>query len=337
MKPLNLLLSILIIASISCSTDVELNDEWEDHTLIYGVLNQTEATHYIRVQKSFLGPANAYEMATEHDSIYYSTDITVKLERIQDGNTTATIPFEFTTEIPKDDGIFASNNHIVYKSDATLYADSEYRMVVEIPSLNKIVTSTTSLIDNFNIDSRTYNYFHFEVDFISNTNMFIEWTAPYYARLFKVVLEFNYAEINPTVDTVYKSIFWEQTPVKTLNTSGGENMQKDIVREDFFKFVGSSLNEIAAPTYRISGNINLIILAGSEDLDLYIELNKPASGVVQERPIFTNIENGYGLFTARYTRTMVGNELRNSSKDSLALGQFTSHLGFVESHLYPGN
>ena len=40
---------------------------------------------------------------------------------------------------------------------------------------------------------------------------------------------------------------------------------------------------------------------GSQDLKTYILVNKPSTSIVQERPQFTNIENGIGLFSSRYS------------------------------------
>ena len=42
---------------------------------------------------------------------------------------------------------------------------------------------------------------------------------------------------------------------------------------------------------------------GSEDLNTYIKVNEPITGIVQKRPQFTNINNGIGIFSSRYTHT----------------------------------
>jgi len=53
---------------------------------------------------------------------------------------------------------------------------------------------------------------------------------------------------------------------------------------------------------------------GTDDLQTYINVNKPFSGIVQERPVFSNIENGVGLFSSRFTYDDIkGIELTNST------------------------
>jgi len=53
---------------------------------------------------------------------------------------------------------------------------------------------------------------------------------------------------------------------------------------------------------RIIGNIDLIITVGDDNMATYIALNGPSStSISQSRPVFTNIDNGIGLFTSKRT------------------------------------
>ena len=52
-----------------------------------------------------------------------------------------------------------------------------------------------------------------------------------------------------------------------------------------------------------SDAIEFILTAGNEDLNTYMQINEPVTNVVNERPIFTNIENGIGLFGSKYSRS----------------------------------
>ena len=42
-----------------------------------------------------------------------------------------------------------------------------------------------------------------------------------------------------------------------------------------------------------------------EDLYTYMAVNEPFEGIVQERPVFTNINNGIGLFSCRYNASHI--------------------------------
>ena len=56
---------------------------------------------------------------------------------------------------------------------------------------------------------------------------------------------------------------------------------------------------------------------GSENLKTYRVINEEITGIVQERPQFTNINNGIGLFSSRFTKTRKGFSIANRTIDYL--------------------
>ena len=58
-----------------------------------------------------------------------------------------------------------------------------------------------------------------------------------------------------------------------------------------------------------------------------MEVNEPATGVVTERPSFTNINGGIGLFASKYQASVLG-PLSDGSVLELCKGQITSGLKF---------
>ena len=56
---------------------------------------------------------------------------------------------------------------------------------------------------------------------------------------------------------------------------------------------------------------------GTTDLETYIDVNKPITGIVQERPHFSNINNGIGLFSSRFTHVRSDVLLNEWTKDYL--------------------
>lgn len=114
-----------------------------------------------------------------------------------------------------------------------------------------------------------------------------------------------------------------------LYTSGNEQVQLNILKSEFLKFVGTTLSEITYDDFRRPGNIDLKIEVVTDELYTYRQLNSVGIGLSQEIPIFTNVENGYGIFTARNYITFNGYTLDGRTWDSLACGQYTKHLNFV--------
>ena len=85
---------------------------------------------------------------------------------------------------------------------------------------------------------------------------------------------------------------------------------------DFFNFLRVSLEKDNTKARYFNG-IDLVMTVGSEDLETYINVNKPITGIVQERPYFTNINNGIGLFSSRFTQVSSSFPLTSSSLDFL--------------------
>ena len=88
-------------------------------------------------------------------------------------------------------------------------------------------------------------------------------------------------------------------------------MSLKIKGDQFFQFLSNNLDNTTSKRFL---NLDLIMTIGTDDLQTYINVNKPFSGIVQERPVFSNIENGVGLFSSRFTYDDIkGIELTNST------------------------
>ena len=73
-KIISLFLIILTVFS-SCETEFNVNADWKEVTVIYGLLDQSQDKQYIRINKAFLDPnQNAFDVAKDFDSIYFERD-----------------------------------------------------------------------------------------------------------------------------------------------------------------------------------------------------------------------------------------------------------------------
>ena len=86
-------------------------------------------------------------------------------------------------------------------------------------------------------------------------------------------------------------------------------MKKEISGEAFYSAINNKLAgyaDEAEVEKRIIGenNIELIVTAANENLSLFMSINEPATGVVTEQPIFTNVEGGVGIFASRFSRNL---------------------------------
>ena len=114
--------SLLCLIFTSCETEFDVNSDWQETTVIYGLLNASSDTQYVKINKAFLGNVNAVQIASISDSIHYDpSDLNVSLHKIIFNDTLETLVFD-TSLVIKDSldingnlGLFSLEDNIVYK------------------------------------------------------------------------------------------------------------------------------------------------------------------------------------------------------------------------------
>lgn len=327
MKYFNFYLIICITSVLfitSCKTDFEVDAPWKDITVVYGLLNQNDTVHLIKINKAFLGNENAYTMAKVSDSINYPNAVVTLEERNSDGLLKKTITLTKTTEYVKDTGIFASDNNIVYKTTEKLDSTCTYYLKINIPH-KPLITSSTSLINGLNV---FYN--GNIISFVPTSPMRVMWNSTPNGRLYELTIRFFYYEIKDN-DTTLKYLDWVQRSSTSKKLDGRETMDLSISGDAFYQFIASKVQpDPNAKRYVKKKTFNFMFLVGGDELNTYIDINHASSTVVQDKPTFTNISNGIGIFSCKYNKTVYGKELFYESIDSLAKGKYTKNLGFID-------
>ena len=85
---------VVIFVFAGCTTKFDINATPQDITVVYGLLNQSDSTQYVKITKAFLGESSAYEMAQDPSLSSYGNDLTVTLTEMYDGNTMRTITLQ---------------------------------------------------------------------------------------------------------------------------------------------------------------------------------------------------------------------------------------------------
>src|SRR5258708_36319295 len=76
----------IILSLAGCKQDFDVTSSYKEVPVVYGLLNQLENTHYVRIQKGYLIKGNAYVAAGVADSIYYNDNLVVKLTPLFNGS-----------------------------------------------------------------------------------------------------------------------------------------------------------------------------------------------------------------------------------------------------------
>ena len=316
--------SLLVGFFMSCDTDFNINADWEEVTVVFGLLDQSQDKQFIRINKAFLGNESALIMDSNSDSLNYSPEfLEVKIQRFNQisGNVLEEIFLEDTV-ILKDDGIFASDENIVYffNTGNFLKEDFSYRIIITNLLSGNIVTSETKLINNISLMS-AFNNPAYKLGFYNQLGDYstttVEWNHALNASIYQVTLFLNYTEY--AQDTIQKTIY---KIFPSIKYSGNSELNQQIDGEDFFNFIENNIESDPLVTARRINDVDLLFSAASSEFETYINLNKPPTGIVQERPLFTNIDNGIGLFSSRYNKFQENILLTSTTKEAIS-NQFT--------------
>ncbi|MFK7756533.1 MAG: hypothetical protein AB8B53_06325 [Flavobacteriales bacterium] len=366
----HLLVFLLIAATFTqCSTDVDLTAPYEDITVVYGLMDQTQDIQFVKINKAFLGDAALADMAQVRDSIEYDEG-QILSKRIEEWSGNSLIrEFEL-----KDTLVTAVNPTIFYNPGFTdpertvfyfetpsgFSPDNEYRLVIDFENKESVTASTVLITNNpVGITNPSQNNPAPQISFATSQssingsypNFTFRWFPEDGAKRYELSLEFTYIEHLWTteshtnlVSSEEKVLSWNLGSVIVPENAGGDNLDKVINGEQFYTFVASQLEvnplvtrevgvlneEVAINYYSV---FNFVLAVGDEDLNSYIEFSEPVTSLAQEKPQWTNVNNGQGLFSSRLIQMSDNVKIENNSLRELCTGQHTFGLNFCTKDL----
>lgn len=317
----------------SCDNEVDLTADYKEIMIVYGLLDNSGDTNYIRINKAFLGDGNALLFAKEADSINYE-NLEVTLEKYNIGANIPSATYTLTkvvNEIVKDSGMFAYDENILYKLVQPIEANKSYKLKVRNPATGHEATATTVPVNkiSFKYPLSTAVVMNFEQSVFATPNPItkITWLPAPYIGAYQLVMYFNYHEYpvgNPS-NFEYKSVRTVFPLIEHQPTF--EEVAQGISKEEFFGFIVAAIPQNDNLSRKFI-QMDFEVLTAGKELLQYYQINKPSSSIVQKITSYTNVENGLGLFSSRGKQGLYGLNLNTKTLDSLRDGRFTSHLNF---------
>jgi len=331
----------LLISLISCDDSIDVLADYEDIPVVYCLLNQNDTIHYVKVNKAFLGEASAASMAQVADSLFYD-NVEVWINVSTNGQVVRRLDFTAVDTIPKPDGYFTNERNTIYvwvgeitpKSTSGISYDYELRVNIASENIYCKSADPIGLVDNVQILEPTVNR-QISMTHYDNGKVNAEYRTGENASLYQMIFRFYYIEVDlETNDTI-----WDLDPIQ-INLSGdvyttpNQEIKKEFTVQQFYQLVSDNIS-VKAGVQRLvrhPESVEFILYSADQNYKVYSEVSAPSSGIVQEKPFWTNIESdsGYaaGLFAARY-ETRVINRVTAATLDSLARGVFTKDLNFA--------
>jgi len=323
-----LLLAAAMLYS-SCSTDFNTAAPYKETMVIYGLLNSSDSTQYIRISKAYLGEGNSLIMAQQKDSIYYGDILDVKLLRMTNGVLAQTIPLTRDTTVPKNPGIFAAPYQVVYKCTTPVAGSgSTYKLVVHNNQTGLTAESETNMVDSVRTEVPQ------TVDFTSPIQYTVRLDAVTNGWVYNATFRFRYKEVNlVSGQTTSKYVDWNLGD--DVNGESGLAILEytRLYRPDLYRIIGQTLSPVDTNVIRRiidSPPIEIVATAATENMYIYSQLTQPSFGIVQERPTFSNIDNGIGLFSSRNVKAYARNfDAAGHSYHAFDTSRYTKTLYFV--------
>lgn len=318
MKKLFLSLSLLACMAFfnACSTDVELYADYKDIPVVYGLIDATTDTNFVRINRAFSSsndnPINAYEVALIADSCNYPGKLDARIieYKLGFGNqyspTGRVIVLDTMTIHDKDTGIFYAPHQKVYYTTETFKqnnASNQYKYRLAVYKGNDTITSETGIVGGENFKILTWQT-SFVSDSTTNSGK-ISFTPADNTTFYDVKMYFNYREKRGATE-VNKQVKWDF----------GTKSVDELYYEDGYYVVPFGMNSLFQLLEKAIGSdttgvtryfdenpIEIVIAAGGEELYNYIQINSQAGGLSQSVPDYTNINGGYGVFSSRINKT----------------------------------
>jgi len=331
----------------ACSNEFEVNAEWEERGIVYGLLDLSKSSQFIRVNKAFLDTEEPIQSATDIaagtvDSIYFSSNTTVSLDEYNENNDfkrTITLERVSSAEAglgPKEEGVFNNSEYYAYKTDEAIKSKHSYEVKVITDSGNEM-TSRTSLADEFGIGipnqnlsnpAQTTSYEMAAFEFLK-----VAWTRAENAVVYDLTVRVNIQEFDSVNETETKNYYLDWVLLSNFRdeqTSSFSNIEHDFTFTSFLEFLASRLDP-DPDVFRIIDHIDFVVAAGTSELEQFRAVSLAAGSSInngQAKPFFSNIENGIGLFASVNTTVRRVLRFTTSTQRGIACDPIMEGLNF---------
>lgn len=320
---ISVLFSFIVVFN-SCTTDVDLYADYKDVAIIYGMLDYTADTNFIKITRAFCGtndnPINANEVALIYDSSNYDGKLDVRIIEYEStsGNhfnpTHRELILDTLTIHNKEEGTFYSPDQIVYYTTEPFHTGTHqhkyrYRLVAVKPDGDTITALTTMVGgEDFAIVSGSAGFQMAQTEAMGK----IVFRADGAANIYEITMRFNYLEQHTGHSMNYKSIsrsfgtkpLSEYTKVDNTENSYYEEYSLNWLFYALANAIGNDtvVNPNHPNVVRYIDDFVITISAAGEDLYYYYLANEAqessAGGLFTA---YSNIDGGYGLFSSRTT------------------------------------
>ena len=317
----------------SCKTEFSTVAPYKEMISVYGLIEQQQNINYIRINRVFQTEGNAYDAAQVDDSVNFKQgELSVVLEKYRNGVLSATFPLSDTVLTTLPAGDFNSNQRlwVCYSKLASFGSGGtdegftiSYKLKVHNNITGKDFTGETKMVQDAIVDAAAGGPLSGVSIGLTNPNFPVKLAMfnPQYGKLNNMTVRFFYQEFpNVNDTTVYtdKIVDWNlgNQVVENVNLTN-TSVKDQFMGEDFYRFLTTVIQPNPNIWARRARYVQIIFTSCGEEFQLFTEVNSPSNTIVQEKPVYSNITDGVGVFSSR-SRYFKKLNLTPASIDKLA-------------------
>jgi hypothetical protein len=347
MKRLLRFLPFCVFLWAACSNEFDVAAPWKEIPVVYALLSPKDTANYIRVEKAFLDPdGDARKTAKIADSLYYpAAAITVTIKRV--GGTEPAIVLTrvdgVKEGIVRAEGIFATEPNVLYKikpSQMSLIRPGErYQLIVQRKDGKPNITAETVIPKDFRSSNPNSLQIPPLLSFTDKDGTTLDWRTDENGVFFNVALNIRYREEDANGGLIARKVLsW--TPLRNVRRgndpiSGGNFSAKGTIQRSAFYDI---LSKVKYPNAAEESKVfvryfepwDLTITGGGKEIAAYLQTAEAAAGLIgaEVLPTYTNLSEGFGLFTSKNSVVLPNIKLTNQSVDSIRANKATFDLKF---------
>ena len=351
-----------------CSTEVDLTAPYDSIPVVYGLLEVDADTQWVKINRTWLGDGNQLVAAQIPDSSEYPEgSVMAKIVELIPSESGEIVGNELATgvewmlqdtvlENKSTDGIFFGPSQRVYyasMSERALREDRWYRLEALLPDGSELKATTTMVQSSAgSIERPPPNLSSYQMGFASVNpdgsatypSFPFRWTSAPGASRYAASLKVNfqeryYADDELTLlDSVRDRTISLSLGTRQLNNPNNtQTVEESFSGERFYSELATRL-EVNPRIRRVLGYydgdtqieraLDFELQVANQDLAIYLDVNESTNSIVQERPLWTNVQGGIGLWASRTTLGVYNLGYLKQTMQHLQEGDLTAALNF---------
>lgn len=321
----NIFCLFCLVLIMGCDNELDLLEEPKEIPVVYALLDHAKSTQYIKVERAF-GDADISgpELAKDPNEVYFD-NISVVLSNKTTGQEAVLEKVDGNEEdLPREDGVFATNPNVLYKLPAgNLRMEPGDEIMLRIDGINEEKTYASDLV------IIKPPFFSTPVEgspllIEQDRKLRFAWSPPNNSNIevYSFIMTTNFLEIKGE-EREEKSVKW----IVKKNTD--KIFVDEVFGRDYFSYLASEI-DVDPDVRRVFQSITIDLISGDQNVADYLRVKNANLGITSsgEVPIYSNIENGVGIFGNIYTITKNNMQLSPTSLDELKEGSITKDLNF---------